>query len=176
MKPATATTALSSPDTEVWITKKEAAKLLPVSRNGRKPQPISERRVLEYTESGALRSALQRGKSGQQEVMVSRSDVLRLKEERENPAALPAIPREPKPKLLVGPAPATASQPASAAHSRAWLTLAEAEDYTGLPETWLATSIDAGNLPALNVGVRPGGRWRVKRTDLDAIQGNAHNV
>jgi hypothetical protein len=27
-------------------------------------------------------------------------------------------------------------------------------------------------LPAIDVGVRPGGHWRVKRSDLDAIQGD----
>jgi len=52
---------------------------------------------------------------------------------------------------------------------RLWLTLAEAADYTGLPESWLAARIAAGKLPALDVGVRPGGRHRVSRKDLDAI-------
>lgn len=166
--PATAT-ALSRPgiQAEVWITKQEAAQLLAISRNGGKPQPLSERRILEYTGSGALRSAKQRHKSGQQMVVVSREDVLKLKQERENPVALPAIPREIKPKLLAGP-----SAPiAPVAHTRAWLNLAEAEEYTGLPETFLLARIDAGILPALNVGVRAGGRWRVKRADLDAIGG-----
>lgn len=167
-----ATTALSRPDieAEVWITKEEAAKLLAISRNGRKPQPLSERRILEYTKSGALSSAKQRHRSGQQMVVVSRADVLRLKQERENPPALPAIPNEPRPKLLA--APKTATPPLAIVPGCAWLTLEEAEAYTGLPATFLASRIDAGALPALNVGIRAGGRYRVKRADLDAIQGD----
>ncbi len=168
MKPATA--EISRPDAEVWITKEAAAKYLTVRRNGRKPEPISPRRILEYTQAGALRSALQRGKSGQQEVMVLLADVLRLQQERENPPALPAVPREPKQKLL-GPPASAALSAAPVPHSRAWLTLDESSEYTGLPPAFLQSLVDAGTLPALNVGVRPGGRWRIKRADLDAIQG-----
>jgi len=61
---------------------------------------------------------------------------------------------------------------AASPHARAWLTLAEAEDYTGLPEMFLLALIDGGKLPACNVGVRAGGRYRVKRSDLDAIAGD----
>jgi excisionase family DNA binding protein len=165
MKPAT--TAVSRPDAEVWITKEQAAKQLAVRRNGSKPQPISPRRILEFTQMGVLRSAKQRDpRSGQMMTVVSAADVERFRQERENPPTLPAIPNEPRPRLL-GSAP---KQDAGANH-RPWLTLFQAEDYTGLPETFLQSLIDHGTLPALNVGIRPGGRWRVKRTDLDAIAG-----
>lgn len=170
MKPAT--TALSRPDTEVWITKEQAAKILAVKRNGNKPQAISPRRILEFTSMGVLRSAKQRDpKSGQMMVVVSAADVERFRQERENPPTLPAVPREIKPKLLAAPA----SPPKQDTHpnSRPWLTLLQAEDYTGLPETFLQSLIDQGTLPALNVGVRTGGRYRVKRSDLDGIQGTA---
>lgn len=170
MKPANPTTALSAPGGDVWITKKEAAQLLAIRRNGGRPQPLSERRILEYTKAGAIKSASQRDpKSSQMAIVVSRNDVLRLKQERENPVTLPAVPNEPRRQKLLGPAPAATD---SAAHSRAWLTLGEAEAYTGLPETFLLARIDAGDLLALNVGVRAGGRWRVKRADLDGIQGD----
>ncbi len=170
MKPAT--TAVSRPDTEeVWITKKEAAQLLAVRRNGGKPQPLSERRILEYTQAGALRSALQREpRHGQMAVMVSREDVLRLKHEREHPAVLPAIPREPRQQKLLG-TPASAPKQDTYANNRAWLALNEAEAYTGLPESHLLGMIHSGELLARDVGVRPGGRYRVKRSDLDAIEG-----
>jgi hypothetical protein len=31
--------------------------------------------------------------------------------------------------------------------------------------------VEAGELAALDVGVRPGGHWRVRRLDVDAIEG-----
>lgn len=53
-----------------------------------------------------------------------------------------------------------------------WLTLAEAAEYSGLPVSMIRAFIDAGSLKHLNVGPRPGGRWRVKRSDLDALEGH----
>jgi hypothetical protein len=52
-----------------------------------------------------------------------------------------------------------------------WLTLDEAEDYTGLPVSILRDLIEAQALRAMDVGVRPGGRFRVRRVDLDQIEG-----
>ena len=54
---------------------------------------------------------------------------------------------------------------------RLWLTLAEAAAYSGLPASHLLAAIEAGELAARDVGVRPGGHWRVRRLDLDAIEG-----
>ena len=54
---------------------------------------------------------------------------------------------------------------------RLWLTLAESAEYTGLPASHLLAAIDSGELAARDVGVRPGGHWRVRRLDLDAIEG-----
>ena len=64
-----------------------------------------------------------------------------------------------------------ASEPAEAApdRGRLWLTIAEAAEYTGLPESFLHKLVDERRLPAFDVGVRPGGRFRVKRTDLEAL-------
>jgi len=53
---------------------------------------------------------------------------------------------------------------------RLWLTLAEAAAYSGLPASHLLAAIDTGELGARDVGVRPGGHWRVRRLDLDAIK------
>jgi len=52
-----------------------------------------------------------------------------------------------------------------------FLTIAEAADYIRLPASWLLAGIKSGDLPAIDAGVREGGRWRVKRRDLDAIEG-----
>ncbi len=175
MRQTTPTTAVSRPATEeVWITKEQAAKILAVSRNGSKPQPISPRRILEFTQLGVLRSAKQRDpRSGQMMVVVSAADVERFRQERANPPVLPPVPRDPRPKLLAAPAsPARAPVLSTPAPACAWLTLAEAEQYSGLPETFLLARIEAGLLPVLNVGIRAGGRYRINREDLDHIQGS----
>jgi excisionase family DNA binding protein len=54
---------------------------------------------------------------------------------------------------------------------RPWLTIDEAAAYSGLPASYLLGLIMAGELKARNVGPRPGGRWRVRKLDLDAIAG-----
>lgn len=58
-----------------------------------------------------------------------------------------------------------------AAVVRPWLTIAGAADYSGLPASYLLGLIAAGELKARNVGPRPGGRWRVAKRELDAIEG-----
>lgn len=52
-----------------------------------------------------------------------------------------------------------------------WLTLDEAANYVRLPTSFLSGLIEEGKLKALDVGVRPGGRFRVCRRDLDSIAG-----
>jgi excisionase family DNA binding protein len=52
---------------------------------------------------------------------------------------------------------------------RLWLTMEEAANYSGLPASFLLQMIEDRRLPALDVGVRPGGRYRVARRDIDAI-------
>jgi excisionase family DNA binding protein len=63
---------------------------------------------------------------------------------------------------------------ADAGAYRLWLTLAEAAKYSGLPASILHAMIDAGELAAIDVGVRPGGHWRVRRFDVDAIEGRRY--
>ena len=60
---------------------------------------------------------------------------------------------------------------AAADDGRPWLTLAGAAEYSGLPASILQAMVETGELAALDVGVRPGGHWRVRRLDLDAIEG-----
>lgn len=54
-------------------------------------------------------------------------------------------------------------------HPGQWLSLPEAALYIGLPESTLRKLLMSGRLRALDTGPRFGGRWRVKRSDLDAI-------
>lgn len=52
---------------------------------------------------------------------------------------------------------------------RPWLTVEEASVYSGLPASYLLRQIEDGCLAAIDVGIRPGGRYRVARRDLDTI-------
>ena len=54
---------------------------------------------------------------------------------------------------------------------RLWMTADQAAEYSGLPASFLLGMITGGRLPALDVGVRPGGRYRISRRDLDSIKG-----
>ena len=67
----------------------------------------------------------------------------------------------------------SASEAAAPKFDALWLTPAEAAGYSGLPESFLIRMIQAKQLPAINVGPRPGGRWRISRRDLDAIRADA---
>jgi excisionase family DNA binding protein len=53
---------------------------------------------------------------------------------------------------------------------RPWLTVGEAAAYSGLPASFLLMLIAKRCLAALDVGIRPGGRYRIARRDLDGIQ------
>ncbi|MGA3074704.1 MAG: helix-turn-helix domain-containing protein [Bryobacteraceae bacterium] len=54
-------------------------------------------------------------------------------------------------------------------HPGQWLCLAEAAAYTGLPQSILRKLLASRKLPGLDTGARLGGRWRIKRSDLDEI-------
>lgn len=54
-------------------------------------------------------------------------------------------------------------------HPGQWLSVPEAAAYTGLPQSALRKLMSAGRLRSLDTGPRVGGRWRIKRSDLDAI-------
>jgi len=75
--------------------------------------------------------------------------------------------------LLLGPAaePIDETDDDGRGDGRLWLTLAEAAEYSGLPASHLRSAIGIGELPARDVGPRPGGHWRVRRLDVDAIEG-----
>jgi excisionase family DNA binding protein len=50
-----------------------------------------------------------------------------------------------------------------------WMSAKEAAEYSGLPVSTMKVLIGTGKIPAIDCGPRPGGRWRVKRSDLDAL-------
>ena len=54
--------------------------------------------------------------------------------------------------------------------ARLWFTLTEASDYSGLPAATLRDFIAGGHLNAWDVGVRRGGRWRIRRIDLERLE------
>ena len=54
---------------------------------------------------------------------------------------------------------------------RPWLTAAEAADYSGLPVSYLVWAAEQQLFAALDVGIRPGGRWRFHRDSLAALPG-----
>ena len=59
----------------------------------------------------------------------------------------------------------------TAAPACEWLTIAQSAHYTGLPESYLLELVAREELPARDVGIRPGGRWRVSKRRLDALAG-----
>jgi excisionase family DNA binding protein len=149
---------------EIWLSVEDAA-----TRLGIKP-----RRMLDY--KATIRSRyVDNPKSGKEVLMFEEADVERLVAERKHVVEVglariaPAIAERGNGAMTASPYLPMIAAPS--AHARAWLTLAEAAEYSGLPDSFLLGLIDGGKLPACNVGVRPGSRYRVKRADLDAIAG-----
>lgn len=136
-----------------------------------------------------LRDYISAGKIKVQDGMLHAGDVARVQAERDDKKTVaqvralstmdPQVRQETKlahtRALLLGAAGGTQLQGGNAAIAplpdRPWKNLAEAEEYTGLPASTLRSLIEMGELPARDVGVRAGGRWRVKRADLDALEG-----
>jgi len=54
-------------------------------------------------------------------------------------------------------------------HPGQWLSLPEAAAYTGLPQSTLRKLLASRKLPGMDTGPRLGGRWRIKRSDLDNL-------
>lgn len=132
---------------EQYLSKELAAKRL----------NMSVRRIMELSQNGRLeRFKRPDPVTGRETTIFAVADVERLKDEL-TPKALAVVPTPPRAVTPV---------------LRPWLTLAEAAEYSGLPAAILRDLIEGGKLRALDVGVRPGGRYRVRRADLDGIQGD----
>jgi len=79
--------------------------------------------------------------------------------------------RETPPIVFPGPSqagPASVYQ-APVYHPGQWLSLPEAAAYTGLPQSTLRQLLANRKLPGFDTGPRLGGRWRIKRSDLDNL-------
>jgi hypothetical protein len=159
-----------------WVTQEQAGEHL----------DLSARRTMEYAKAMGIRRKKQPSKeTGRPVLMLNWEDLEKFAEKRREKAtgsAVNALKMVSKPAkaLIDGRVKAIARNGESAnGHAakprfRGFLTLAEAEDYIGLPADHLEESIERGELPASrDVGVRRGvnGRWRVRRVDLDHLAG-----
>ena len=127
---------------------------------------LSVRRVLELSLSGAIkrRQVLDPVTKRRQTVFAAQ-DIQRAVAEGKRLVPVRGAAGEVAavPPVQATPAPLQVSD-------RPWLTVEEAADYSGLPASFLLGMVEGGRLPALDVGVRPGGRYRIARRDVDAIQ------
>ena len=98
-------------------------------------------------------------------VMFLRADIEAYKRER---TPTPAEERGVmlRPQLVTAESPA----PAPAAPVLPWVTIAQASALSGLPASVLLHLIGDGRLGAIDCGPRPGGRYRVRRVDLERIE------
>jgi hypothetical protein len=162
-----------------WVNKEEAGILL-----GTIGRPLSSRRVLELAKEGRIESGRVRDpNNGQTVVRIHAGSIERYLERKRNPEPVPSprdgSPDEPGMRQLREPHTSRGLKQlvnllrdGYADRMPAWLTLTQAADYSGLPAGMLRDFICHGKLRALDVGIRRGGRWRVRRMDLDLIEGN----
>lgn len=133
---------------------------------------VSPRRILELAADQVIRSRKVKDASHQLAVEVHQADLDKYIATFRKPVAevmgRPERSDELVEKLAMVKA---ALLPAPEPAWKPWLSLGEGEAYTGLPASVLLMLIEQGDLPARDVGVRKGGRWRVRKVDLDAIAG-----
>lgn len=142
-----------------YLTKEIAAK-----RSGRSP-----RRLLELAARGEIRKKIvQDPDNGDRRLALFHAgDIARLgrkSRKRHSAAAAPVPAAVPALVPIAAPMPQPVPQP------RLWLTVTEAAEYSGLPPGFLRKRIAARHLPALDVGHRKGGRWRISRRDLEDMK------
>ena len=155
-----------------YLTKEVAAK-----QSGR-----SVRRLLELAKEGKIRKTIIRdpANNNRELAMFDARDIAKLAliplggaefrlpglpAPRPGPLATALAPApRPQPKPVAPVIPPTAPPPL-----RPWLTLDEAEAYSGLPAGFLRRLIRENRLPAFDTGPRPDGKWRIARRDLDAL-------
>jgi excisionase family DNA binding protein len=138
-----------------FITKQIAAQIL----------GLSVRRVLELSNSGSIkrRQVVDPVTKRRQTVLLAR-DVRAVVDGNRRLVAY----RGPAGEAAALPPPQPPLQPG--APERPWLTVEEAAACSGLPASFLLGLIEGRRLPALDVGVRAGGRYRVAKRDVDGIK------
>jgi len=151
------------------------------------------RSVLLFAKNGTLKATRVRdGQKNQLTTKFAAEDVERLRKDRDRlqkERAAPAIdigekPVKAEPKqalqrlqpssdvLLIGLIDRLAKNTEPAKRQRPWLTVEEAAEYTGWPLRGAMELIENGQLRHLDFGRGTrGGRYRIKRADLDALEG-----
>lgn len=134
---------------------------------------LSVRRLLELAARGQVRKRFVRDPKSKRNIAVfDARDIVRLKD-GENPSSSLQISRSGANVDAAMPHPSNAGiivlETKGPAPKPLFLTLEEAELYSGLPATHLRNLIVHQMLPACDVGVRPGGRWRIARHALDRL-------
>lgn len=161
-----------------WITKEEAG-----IRLGSPERPLSGRRVHDLAKDGRLQSTQVRDPdTGHMAIRIHAGSVERFIFERDNPdAQIAQITRSNTSERSRGSRGTQelmdhfimrmvrAAQ--SAPSARLWLTIPESAAYSGLPAPVLVDFIAQGKLAAMDVGRRRGGRWRIRRRDLEGFSG-----
>ena len=130
---------------------------------------ISERRLLELAQHGEiLREFVKDPNTHQKTSLFPVAGIESYLAARRRSNGTPAAAAVPQP--AIAPAAMLHTQPMQP--QALWLTLAQAAEYSGLPVAYLRQRIRSGWLRALNVGGKAkGGRWRVSRKALNAIEG-----
>jgi hypothetical protein len=181
-EPSTASLEAKTEENEIWISKEEAAKILNV-----KPRQIQNR-----TAEGYIRKSFlpRRPDESNPRAVYSKSDVLALKAGKPNQYAVEVEPAKeddfPAPTgngsadlERIRAWPQTGGQldfqpRPGPRQPRAWLTLPEAEEHSGLPEATILTLCKAGYVRAIDlqgqeVGIRTLHRcYRILCASLDA--------
>ena len=144
---------------KAYLTKERAAKI-----SGR-----SVRRLLELASAGRIRKRIIRdpGNGNREQAVFDPDDIAALAKGKIPPPTAALQISSPGQPLAALQQRETAS--VIPPTNRLWLTVAEAAEYSGLPAGFLHGLLVGGKLPALDVGHRAGGRWRIARRDLDAI-------
>lgn len=172
---------------EGWLTKKQAAERLGLSESRVAamlvPNMSDDAAENFRREQNQIRGKRDRNPSSNQLVVLFLAgDVERIAFERQNPTEVTKVPGKKLDKPGVDPLtelfqktglmsvrglPRVQEPP-----QKPWITISEAAEYSGLPASAISKLVESGKLPALDCGPRPGGKWRVKRTDLDALEGD----
>lgn len=152
---------VATSDTVEWIDKFEAAKRL----------GLSVTRVLGIAGKGQIRTKPGRNKRGQPINLLHLGDIRTMVSERENPPIVrpyqrvedtvksTAVQDNGENPTFVAPKPC-----------KPWITIDEAAEISGLPASTIKGLIELTQLPAIDCGPRPGGRWRIKRSDLEKLE------
>ena len=153
-----------------WITKDAAAQEL----------NLSVRRIQDLAKGEKIKSKLEKNPAtGHKTLMLDAGSVAAYQAQQEQAANLPAVLRSNgasndfnKIARLAAEVFRHDDPPAKFGKPDAsWLTLDQAALYSGLPRSFLRSLIDSGKLAAFDTGPRSGGRYRVAKKDLDALQG-----